>query len=55
MSLTREELESIHRSAKAIERLADYLYFSNKLRSDQIKAEASSIKEKVESVIGQQD
>lgn len=51
--MTREEFKSIYRSAKAIERLADFLYFQNKLRSDQIKAEAKRVMDLVESEIGQ--
>lgn len=54
MSLTREQLQTIFLSAERIDVLSDYLYFHNKLRADQIKAEAKSIMKAIESVIGQQ-
>ena len=55
MSLSREELESLYQSAKKIQRLSDYLIFHNKLRANEIRAEAQFIKTKIEQVIGQQE
>lgn len=53
LALTRDELLEIYNAAKHIEDLADYLYFHNKLRADQIKAEARTIRNHIISEIGQ--
>lgn len=55
MSLTRDEWCKMWESIKKIERLADYLYFHNKLRSDEIKRECKHIKEQIQSVVGQME
>ena len=55
MSLTRKEYEEIFQLTKSIERLADYLYMTNKLRALQIQTAAKNIRDIIESVIGQQE
>ena len=51
--MTREEYLIIYRSAKIIRRLSDYLFTTNKLRGDQIAAEAERIIYLVNCEIGQ--
>jgi hypothetical protein len=53
--MTREQFIEMYNAAKHIEQLADYLYFHNKLRSEQIKAEARTIRNKIIDEIGQID
>lgn len=55
MSLTREQWLEMWESAKKIERLADYLYFTNLIRSNEIKVEIRFIKAQIQSVIGQME
>lgn len=55
MSLTRDEWAQMWESIRKIERLADYLYFTNRLRSIEIKSEAQKIKNQIQSVVGQME
>jgi hypothetical protein len=55
MSLTRDEWLQMWESIKKIERLADYLYFTNLIRSNEIKRECEFIKKQIQSVIGQME
>lgn len=53
--MTRDEWAQMWESAKKIERLADYMWFTNRLRSIEIKSEVAKIKQQIQLEVGQME